>query len=270
MFSESRKYLSGILGTYDSEYFIDPKTKKFRFPKYNKEIKKFLVEIKDLTNYREYYFDNYSKEEKERFSFNDFEKNIILPEFDIESFDDFLDRLSNKYFDDRIGKELSLDLFSFFEDYLVDEFDNKYIFLSDSYQKAIFSGYLEANISLKMSKLEYLNEQDKTQLSNLCVQNRLAPSKDRKVMLNRLTKIDFTIPNHIAVMPTERLKDYFKSLMHLYVTDIKKNADRFHPLFIESIWQETLYANYDSPIEQLIKVELSNKYWQKRIVEKWA
>lgn len=73
-------YLSAKDELFDKSYFLDPDTNRFKFPKYNKDNKGFLVEIKDITNYKEYYFDDYSKAERERFSFEDFEKIFLTPE----------------------------------------------------------------------------------------------------------------------------------------------------------------------------------------------
>jgi len=89
------QYLSAKDGTFDKTYFIDPDTNKFKFPKYNKDNNKFLVQIKDITNYREIYFDGYNKMERENFSFEDFEKIFAQPELEIESFEDFLEKQNN-------------------------------------------------------------------------------------------------------------------------------------------------------------------------------
>lgn len=84
----SLTYLSAKEGTFDMAYFINEETGKFTFPNYNKDNKNYLVRIKDITKYKEYYFEGRSKFEKDRFSFDEFERIFCYPEFEIDCFED--------------------------------------------------------------------------------------------------------------------------------------------------------------------------------------
>jgi hypothetical protein len=264
----SYKYLSAKDGTFDKTYFIDPDTNKFRFPKYNKDNNKFLVQIKDITNYKESYFDGYNKNERDNFTFVDFEKIFITPELEIDCFEDFLENLKSNNFDKQLSKETSLLLFSDFEEFLNEkDYSNEPISLDTKNAERLEKlGYVTIS-NEKITQADYLDSLSILELTNLCNSNNLEPYKTKKAILNQLSNVSLDIP-FLLVTPTENLKNYFSKFIELYTQELKKNADRFHPLYIEPILEEASLSNDNEKVYQTYKNELKSEYWKNRLEER--
>jgi len=262
------KYFSAKDGTFDKTYFINPDTNKFQFPKYNKDNNRFLVQIKDITNYKETYFDGYDKKEKDNFSFEDFEQTFFPPELEIESFEDFLENLKSNNFDKQLGKEASLTLFTDFEDFLNEnDYDGEPISLNINLAEKINEcGYIKIS-SEKITQVDYLANLSILELTNLCKSNNIEPYKTKKAILNQLSDVSIDIP-YVFATPTQDLKNYFLKFIELYTSELKKNADRFHPLYIETILEETSLSNDNEKISQVFKNELKSEYWKNRLEER--
>lgn len=264
------EYFSAREGSFNKNDFIIEGTNKFKFPKYNQDNSKYLVKVKDNTNYKEYYFDGYSKEEKDNFTFDDFEKIFISPELEIESFEDFIERLNSNYFEKAIGKKQTLFLFEEFEDFLNDKEANDGSLILDRKNSNKLE---ELNYIIKadeqFNQTEYISTLSHNELENLCKQNSIKPFKTKKALTNQVLglKLDLDIP-FILVNPTEKLKKYFSSFIELYISELKKSADRFHPLYIESIFQEALYANDNKYVNNLIKDIIESGFWKTDIETK--
>lgn len=264
------EYLSAKDGSFNKNDFNIEGTNKFRFPKYNQDNSKYLVKVKDNTNYKEYYFDGYSKEEKDNFTFDDFEKIFLPPELEIETFEDFIERLNSSYFEKAIGKKQTLFLFEEFEDFLNDRESNDGPLILDrkNSNKLEELNYITKSDE-QFNQTEYILTLSHNELENLCKQNNIKPFKTKKALINQVLglKLDLDIPV-ILVNPTEKLKKYFTSFLEFYISELKKSADRFHPLYIESIFQEALYTNDHKHLNNLIKDIIDSGYWKARIETK--
>ena len=265
------KYLSALEGTFDVTYFICEVDQKFKFPNYNKDNTKFLVKIKDRTKYIESYFSGYYKSERVNFNLSDFEKRFILPEIEVESFYEFIERLSSSKFDKKIQKGKTIYLFALFEEYLfenegldenIGELDKS---VAELYQS---EGFLKI-LNEKISKNDYIANLGYYSLSQIALENNLEPRKTKKALLNQLNKIEINVPV-VKVIPTIKTKSYWTTFIDLYISNLKTNIDRFHPLYIESILEESVYINDDNKIIEMKLQELiKSNYWKDRLITKY-
>src|SRR5882757_3016655 len=97
-FGEQREYAKAVAGTFDENYFKDPQSGQFVFPDYNTHWKG-MVRFKDITKYKRDYFDGLSKKEIVQFNLAEFEYSFLPPEFQIETFPNFIQRFPEASFD---------------------------------------------------------------------------------------------------------------------------------------------------------------------------
>lgn len=259
-------FLGAKEGIFDKSYFINEESKKFKFPNYNKGNKKYLVKIKDTTNYKENYFSGISKQEKENFSFNDFERNYFTPDLEIDSFEDFLDGLADSCFNFTVGKGQSIFLLSMFDEYLIENEIELQRFDKNMAHEIAGFGFLEIS-NKQISREDYLKDLTIQELIYLANKIILKPYKTKKALINQLLKVEFEVPI-VYVIPTDQLVKYFLSFAEMYIIELKRNADRFYPLYIETILKEAELINDNQNIRTIIQRELKSNYWMDRLEHK--
>lgn len=267
--NSSVKYIRAAEGTYDKSYFINPETGKFRFPNYNAD-GQFIVKIKDETNYRDLYWDGRSQKEKQSFSIKDFEYFYMPPDLYIESFWDIFDKATSEHlkpyqFLHRHGEDLRL---------VVEELeDNAQFFKGDGLIDKFIKNCLaipyefKSELEIRDYYMEYVRSLSATDLKEICRKVGL------KTSLKKQELVDQILENNLPVdVPTPYiLNDSFRMMMrhfcNLYVEDIKKRLDAWHPLYIKDVWEEVkLQAEY-TEIEKLVDEIITTKYWANRLRE---
>ncbi len=262
-------YLGAKEGTYDKNDFIDETTQKFTFPRYNKNSKRFLVQVKDRTKYGTGFREYLGKDYKDKIDFATFEKVFIYPEIEVELFDDFLERLSVKYFDKSVGKFETLNLFDLFYEFLDEderEGDGELI-LDIGYARMIEELGMLTISQPSIPKDIYLGGLRKSQLIQLCRDSNIKLQPTIKLLIETLMNVDFQILN-CTVKPTNKLKDYFIYFAKIYIEEVKRNADRFHPLYIKRIIEEASISNDRLLIRKFAQAEFDSKYWMDRLEQK--
>ncbi|MFP4571853.1 MAG: SAP domain-containing protein [Desulfobacterales bacterium] len=262
--------------SYDKSWFLN-KNNKFKFPKYH-STKDFLVKIKDVTDYQEYWRESDS-DIKRNYDIEKLENEIFYGSLDIifEIDDDegmdfwgFMDRLNVKNLK---PYEILKDNISIFMEIL--ESNDKYIFPDDEFYHLLFqNGFLSQYEFKDNDKRNEYIEKYKNNLRNLNVKQLKELSKKRglKVSLKKQELINQLLEyndfNDISnpYLINDKFKEMVNHFLDLYLNNIRNQIDTFHPLYIQEIWKELQDNEWCEKFNNKVYKEIyDSKYWEDRM-----
>lgn len=259
----SGRYARAVAGSFDASYFTDPVTGKFTFPSYTKHWKG-LVKIKDATYYKQDYFTGLSKKERAAFSLNDFERYFSDPDFEFETFDNFLERFPEENFNKGISKEEVLWLLEKFRHYLeYNLVEDHYILDTEETTEGLAMGLLTA-VDISTDPKRYWSALHFNDLRATCQAYEIPPSAKRAVMIERLMAHGAEYP-YAVVVPSPMLKEVYDSFVNLYLQDIRDNTNHFHPLYFQPLWKAVQNDCGNDVIRERIDALLAAPYWADRL-----
>lgn len=273
-FGKPRKYVKGVAGTFDENFFKDPQSGQFTFPDYNTHWKG-IVRLKDITKYKKDFAERLSKKQIANLSLDNFEYHFVPPEFKVESFPDFFKRFPEACFNKGITKARVIFLFERFVDWIthaesIEKYGegsypvNEYYYMNhEDIKEALVLGLLEAVVQPNAVKY-WSNQYTLPELNELCDDHDIIPGRNKAATIESLIaqKIPF---RHAVVAPTELLKQTYWSFIDLYVNDIRDNADHFHPLYLAHLWRHILGSCYERGARRRIEKIIANPYWNNRL-----
>jgi hypothetical protein len=274
-FGGSRKYEKAVAGTFDESYFKDPQSGQFIFPNYTAHWKG-MVRFKDITKYKKDFFDGLSKQEIAQFNLDEFEFSFLPPEFQIETFPNFIRRFPEASFNKGISKAQVLLLLEQLRDWITRPEDAKkygpdqypveehYYMRQHEIREALALGLLQPATSPDANKY-WSTQYTVPELKEICARNNIIkPGSTKAAIVARL--IAQQVPfNHAIVAPTELLRQTYWSFIDLYVNDIRNHADHFHPLYFGALWRHVNRHGDERGVRRRVEKILENPYWVNRL-----
>lgn len=248
--------------TFDKSYFVNPKTGNFQFPKY-KHDNRFLIKITDETEYD--YFDYLDAEERREYELEDFEEDLCCPEVEVESFNSLFEKKSSKHLK---PLEQLKNHWPVVEKLITLEDGEFAIFPEHSslIENLLKNSYLfEQMIISDRDKDAYFSLHKIGELRGACKKEGIKGGKNKQEIITNMIESEKIFCLSKAVIPSPGFMSWFEGLVELYISDIRNNADRFHPLYLEDIWVRTS-EDADIPIlEEKIQAILESEYWLDRL-----
>lgn len=249
-----------IKGSFDISYFINPKTGNFQFPKYIHD-NRFLIKITDITEYD--YWDGLDAVEKRNYTMEDFEDECC-PDIEVEPFKSLFYKSSTDHL-----KPLQYlkGQWSLIEEIITNQ--HYFLVLSSNTNvgfKLLNDGFLfEQVIASIEDKIRYFDSFKITELRDACKKAGVKGGKNKQEIIDRMiqSEKEFDLPK--AVIPAPHFINWLDNLIDFYISDIRKNADRFHPLFIEEIWEQTLDLADFPALENKVQLIRNSNYWLDRL-----
>jgi hypothetical protein len=259
-------YKKAVEGSYDKSYFVDETTGGFRFPKYNKDWQG-LVLIRDLTPYKNQYFDYLGPEQRKAFTIDDFESQFHYPVFDVQDFPDYLENLPDACFNKGISRAAVLRLFDDFEDFIRGEADaDDCLETGMENSPALQAGLVELVDKSAMTPEKLWEDYaSQNEVEQLCKANGIQPMKRNSANIKKLLEKNIPFPREF-VRPTQLLKDCYTSFIDLYVEEIKRSTNHFHPLLFKDLWEEVKRECNNDEVEKKVKKILAAPYWKDRLI----
>ena len=273
-------------GTYDESVFLNPKTGRFKFPKYSHD-KQRLIKIKDETDWgetRKEIWEDLYPEEKKNFSIRDFEEHYysLCPEYIIDPFAKLFDGAKVKHLAPYSylkghGEEIQIILneIDFPDDdddmpgYVRVDADWKEKLLKDGFIEPIETqqdienraylhsiGYkdaIQSEATLKSLKVPELKEINKK------LGYRISLKKDELVK-QVINILDDKKPKGGVL--NEKFLSFINDLFNLYISDLKASLKRYHPLLHEYVWEGAELECECGPLEKKVKEISNSKYWE--------
>jgi hypothetical protein len=251
-----------IDGSYDETCFIDPKAGAFRFPKYDTGADS-LVRVRDKTRYNRDNFMTLEDKPLWEYTIDDFEHDFDYAEFDIPSIE-CLFRPKNKQhfapFDYLIRAKNEIDAL---EGCLEDRRRNPFVRVTSKvYAQLERDGFAtEVPLDREFVLKELNSKYQKADLVTVAEKNGI-----KAALLERLLDAG-ALHAQKAVRPTDRFETLIVALVDVYLTDIRKNTDHFHPRYLEWLWEEVADANdgqweyLDARIDEI----RNEQYWLNRL-----
>lgn len=252
---------------FNEAIFINPKNNKFRFPKY-KTPKGSLVQIKDVTDYREEYWNHLDPEAKREYSIIEFENDIASGclEFEVDGFDTFVRRLKKEkfepytYFSTKTNREdfiVTIEEIEFFQD---QEKEN-YPQFSDQTINQMLADNLVTEIYIKIEDTEqYLNKLLKNDLKPYCDTHGVLFKQNKANIISDLIEHDVKIAPEKNYILTPKFYGYVNQIFDLYIDALKETVTIFHPIYYPQILE---YAKDEVPytLSKNIQKLIDSKYW---------
>lgn len=257
-------------GTYDTSVFSHPETGKFTFPKYKRD-SRFLVQIKDLTNYREELWDGLDLEEKREYDFKSFEYDLssVCFEFEVDPFETFFKRLKKEDLEPYSFLRNKPDIIEELANCLDDD-DLEFHADEESEGKLLQAGLVEEvlePVNTEDEKRQHLKGQTKDELKPLCKAAGVAVSQRKSDIIDQLLDAEIEIEPVVWLKPTQAARAFIQSLSRWYVDELKGNLERFHPGYVEPVITEAMeQAGQDGmpQLENLLSEEIETQYWRSR------
>ena len=258
-----------IAGTFDESVFINSNNNKFRFPKY-KSSKNSLVEIIDTTNYGE----DLESEEKRNFNIKEFEIQFDWADIEIEPFWSIFDKSKTLHLEPhRYLKGHGCELHS-----LINEFEeavkhkkNKYVVANAEWiEKLLADGYLSTynfsnNEEILDYKTQYLKSLTVEDLKNICKGAELKTTLKKAQLIEQILSKECDLKIPTAVAKNDNFDSMMKKFYHLYIEDIKKTIDSWHPLIIREVWNCVSTDSECEAVGKMAKNILTDSYWNERL-----
>lgn len=263
------KLLVAIKGSVQESNYINPSTGRFKMYK-PPQTKRYLVRIKDSTNYADELFDCLDKEEKARFSIRDFESTskYIDYRFEIDSLDEMYEKLGDK-------KKIELWPYDFDFREIIDDFEDDFEFevpakyLTEEESKKFPAGFL-APINYQEHEIELWDQLKVPRLKEICRENNISIANKKKASLIESlneSEIKYTADIKFPYKLTDDLKAAIQPIVNVYIGELRKNIDRFHPLQIPIIWEQASEVmNADIVGDEIEKI-LESEYWKEKLRE---
>lgn len=259
-----------VSGTFDESYFVDPDTGAFRFPKYKTD-KTCIVQIKDITNYKEDMWYGIDENEKKNFGIADFEFNFVSADIEIDSFWNIFDLRNRKHlrtyqYLTGHGREL---------EELNDEFENRdrsyHIFATDEWmRKLLDNGCLQCCIfesedDKRACWIEYLNLIKVSELKEICSKNGLKINLNKPGLINQIISSGLEVDYPPAVEANEAFQTMMDHFYRLYVDDVYSSIDKWHPLVIREVWDYVVSDTDSDGVAKKAKEIIASKYFEDRL-----
>jgi hypothetical protein len=277
--SKLTEFFSALSGSFDVSVFVNPKTGRFRYPRY-KSPTSAIVKIKDNTDYRED-FTAFSDIDDANDPMLCFEYELYSATLDLEltSFEDVFDSIVRRAeLPPRlqgIGSEL-LSLASdpgFFpnEDnrglpegfHLLDDYELHFLDTGMLQTFPIEPGSELEGIVRKAS-LESFNVEN---LKKICDENTLSKSGKKDELIERILAAKAVFQSMPLVRANSRKLNSLLDLMtDIYVDDIKSSIDQWHPLFMKHVWSAAKDWADCEIVERKIDAILATPYWATRLI----
>lgn len=264
-------------GTFDESVFLNPNTNKFKFPKY-KSNKNSLIKIQDITDYKNDIWDILEPEEKRTFDIEDFESHYLGAEIEVDNFYTIFDTSASHLEPHKYLKGHGMDLYQLIEDFEEsmkrkrDKNENQYVLADAEWiEKLLEDGFLSkynfgSNEEESAYKVEYLNFLTVAELKNICKNAGLKISLKKAELIEQILSTGCPFTPTTVVIKNNNFDAMMERFCHLYIEDIKKTIDSWHPLVIKDVWSAA-YDNLDNEIlEKLIKNIIDNAYWNQRLI----
>lgn len=260
-----RSYKKAVEGSYDKNYFVDETTGLFCFPRYNKDLQ-CLVSIRDLTPYKNQYFAYLGPKQRKAFTIDDFETKFIYSAWDVQDFPGFLENLPEACFNKGVSRKEVLSLFKNFENFISDGMPAGDYFETDlKCTAALQAGLVELTDknTIKPGKL-WADHISPDKVVEVCKANGIKPAQRNSANIKKLVDKKIPFPFE-GVRPTQLLKDCYTSFIELYIGEIKRSTDHFHPLLFKHLWEEVRRECSNENVEKKLKHILAPPYWKDRL-----
>ena len=123
----------------------------------------------------------------------------------------------------------------------------------------------QCNIASDKDKLHYFQSFKVTDLKQACKKVGVKTGKSKQETIDRMIESKKTFNLPIAVIPAPAFIEWFNGLVDFYISEIRRNADRFHPLYHEEIWDNASGQTYILAVENAIDAIKQSPYWLKRL-----
>lgn len=259
------EYTKAVEGSYDTSYFTEPGSGKFRMPSYNKDWSG-PVKIKDCTNYKEGHYGFQDKQERAKYTIDDFEYQFPFVWFQVQDFQSYLAKLPASGFDKGLKREQVIALFDEYE-YFIRGDEGDYTDLSDEKYKtkAVDIGLLEIIDQSGKTPTEQWQELEPSELRDICKKNKIAATGISASMINRLIAAGVKFPYQMFA-PTNLLRECHEMFVDMYIDQVQMTTDHLHPLYFKSLWEELRHVNYlVQTLDQKIKEIIKAPYWKERL-----
>jgi hypothetical protein len=239
--SKNLQYKRAIEDTFDNSFFFTEEG-KFKFPRY-KSMKGSLVKIKDVTPYNEMW-QSFGSKEKASFTMKDFDLHIeFMIEVEVDEFWDFMKKLnlSNlKPYECVKGQIDKLEsLVIEFEEHNEDEpYIYPYSGLEKSlYEKGTLSTYdFQSELELYDYYVEYLSSLRVADLKEISKNAGLRTTLKKQELIDQILERNLVDNIPKPYVKNQNFDEMMKYFYHLYIKDIQKQIDRWHPYYIEAVW----------------------------------
>jgi len=259
-----------LSGTFDESYFVDPKTGAFRFPKYRTD-KKCIVQIKDITKYKDDMWYDLDVNEKKNFGIADFEFNFVSADIEIDGFWNIFDPRNRKHlgtYQYLTGHGRELEELNY-------EFENRdksyHIFSTDEWmRKLLDNGCLrccifESEDDKRACWIEQLNSFKVSELKEICSKNGLKINLNKQGLINQIISSGLEVDYPPAVEANEKFQTMMDHFYLLYVDDVYSSIDRWHPLVIREVWDHVVSDADSDGVAKKAKEIIASKYFEDRL-----
>ena len=256
--------IHALPGTYDESYFVNPKTKKFQFPKYRHD-NRFMIKIIDSTDYKDA-FDWYDldAEERKEYSIRDFENDFSYVDLEVEPFENLFYTSSKSHL--KPLEELK-GQWGLVESLLLGDAEGVTVTTNKQIiNKLLSEGYLfQRVVASKVDKLKYYRSFTVTQLREACDKSGVKRGRNKQETIDRMIESEKEFDFPPVLIRSPKFDKWFSGLIQVYINDIRRNADRFHPLYHYEIWDCAADQNDLPAVKDAIAKLADSEYWLKRL-----
>jgi len=221
------------------------------------------VRIIDKTDYHDLWID-LDAEERREYTLADFEVEVI-PEVEVEPFETLFYKSSPSHLHP-LGYLKGH--WSIVETLITCQ-DDEWVILdpeSQPMRRLLSDRYLfERVVVADEDKLNYFKSFNLSVLRAACRSAGVKTGKSKQEVIDRMieSKQSFSLPP--AVVPAPAFYEWLEGLVRFYVEDIRRNADRFHPLYHEEIWNSAREETDIPRVVNKIDAVIQSKYWLERL-----
>lgn len=257
-------------GSFDTSLFVHPNTGQFKFPNY-RDNKKYLVEIRDKTDYRDQFWNHLDRQEKSEYDLNrfnwDIESGGLI--FEVESFMDLFKQENRHKFPQfemlfRLNFESLLDTLE--TNHETSEIDLLWVAPSDPAYKAVEDDYLEPVKTVEA--IDCWRNLKVSEVKKVCTTAGIrVGNKKKDELIRELMGNNIQYPNEASLpyQPSPKCREALDNAISIYIDAVKENADKFHPTYIAYIWDATIDANSNAYVAEAIRNAISDQYWLGRM-----
>ena len=257
-------------GSFDDSLFVDPSTGKFKFPNY-RDNKKYLVEIRDETDYREQFWNHLDREEKRQYNLDRFNWDIESGGVIIEV-EGFLEifRPENRQTFSQFEMLYRLDIEELLDtletNHQKSDLDLVWVAPSDPAFQSVRDGYLEQVKTVEA--IDHWRNLKVSEIKKVCTTAGIKVGiKKKDELIQELIENNIQYPNEMSLpyQPSAKCREALDNAISIYIEAVKENADRFHPTYIAYIWDAAIDANSYTYVAQAIRDAISYQYWLERM-----
>jgi hypothetical protein len=257
-------------GSFDASLFIDPKTGRFQFPKYQTNTN-YLARIEDTTDYQETFWNHLDRQDKREYDLDRFNWDIESGGLSIEAegFTEFLREENRRYFpqfDTLFSLDLEVLLNAIDINAEASGLDILWLSPSDLAYKAVRDGYLD--LAKADESIDCWQRMKVSEIRKICTTAEIKlGNKTKDELVKELVKKHVPLPNDAVLpyRPSSRCRESLDMAIATYIAAVKENADRFHPTYIAYIWDAVIDGNSHTYVSRAIRNAISDRYWLARM-----